>query len=335
MVDSWSTASTSSADSALPVQDAQTLTSLNLLRELPLEFPEWDLSTVLTTKINSTFTCFSRLPLELRLAIWEKTVQPRIVLIEEDTSGDRNTAFRSRTSLPVALSACKESRNATLPSYPLCFGSVWYPPTIRFNLSLDTLFIAQPGDLSKLFGIMRDKELDSIRHIAFSGQHALFLDAPSYRQGFQRAFKSLSSLRELLIVYFIHDHDEQYCQALSGTRIYDDLPKDEYIHNRGTLLRRFKEDDWEFAMSEAYSCRRVYGKGSCDCAYGGGLRAANQSITDSVISDDDMVDNMVDGMIADMEDDMQAYGPIYSHDWTSNYLLQLAYDGDDGDDYGF
>jgi hypothetical protein len=319
MVNSWSTASTSSADSALPVQDAQTLTSLSLLEELPLEFPECDLSTSTTTNNDSTFTCFSRLPLELRLAIWERTLRPRIVLIEKDPSRDKDAEFKSPTRLPSALSACRESRNAMLPFYPLCFGSVWYPPVIRFNLSLDTLFITDPLELPLLFGIMKVKELDSIRHIAMSSRQAGVVRSPRYIQGFQRAFKSLSSLRELLIVYFIHGHDLRHCQQLSCTALYDDLPKDDYIHNRGILSRSFEEDDWEFAMSEVYNCRRVYGSGKCHCAMVDEIENANQSMTESVVSDGDS----------------QMYGPIFPHSWASNYLLQLAYEGDDDDDDGF
>jgi hypothetical protein len=75
-----------------------------------------------------TFTCFPRLPLELRLAIWEKAANiPRIIVLHQEpyrTYGCVKVCEqRSMDSIPITLRICSESRNATFGRYNLIFGS--------------------------------------------------------------------------------------------------------------------------------------------------------------------------------------------------------------------
>lgn len=69
---------------------------------------------------------------------------------------------KCRISLPAALSTCHDSRNAVLPLYPLCFASETHPPSTRFNLSLDTLYLS--NELVHGSGNTAHKLLNSLSH---------------------------------------------------------------------------------------------------------------------------------------------------------------------------
>jgi hypothetical protein len=97
--------------------------------------------------IPTEFTCFPRLPIELRYKIWYCTLKPRLVMLEnpekQDTSSSnlvQPSKIYCRTPLPIALQVSRDSRNAVLPMYPLCFHSETLASAIRFNFSLDTLY---------------------------------------------------------------------------------------------------------------------------------------------------------------------------------------------------
>lgn len=61
----------------------------------------------------AAFHPFLRLPYELRMRIWEMTVEPRIVNAEltHQTSTDRAPYLTSSTSVPAVLQVCREARN--------------------------------------------------------------------------------------------------------------------------------------------------------------------------------------------------------------------------------
>jgi hypothetical protein len=73
------------------------------------------------------------------------------------------------TVLPAALFVCRESREAVLPLYPLCFASATHPPSTRFNLSLDILLITQmdSNEVADLFGALRPMETSRLSNLAF------------------------------------------------------------------------------------------------------------------------------------------------------------------------
>ncbi|KAF7875233.1 hypothetical protein EAF04_002405 [Stromatinia cepivora] len=85
------------------------------------------------------FTLFPGLPVEIRQFIWRMTLEVR--LVEVWPKGGKYDGFCSRTPLPAAMKACRDSRTAVLPLYPLLFGGVVIEASIRFNFDLDTLYI--------------------------------------------------------------------------------------------------------------------------------------------------------------------------------------------------
>lgn len=68
-----------------------------------------------------TFHPFSRHPTELRLKIWEMTVEPRVVELRcihnDDLPGPEHIKISSLTPPPATLQACRESRNHLLKTY--------------------------------------------------------------------------------------------------------------------------------------------------------------------------------------------------------------------------
>ncbi|CAI9633113.1 unnamed protein product [Alternaria burnsii] len=65
----------------------------------------------------ATFHLFPRLPAELRLRVWELTVEPRTVKIDLKSRREgsrRYTVLHSTTPIPGLLQTCQESRNAGL-----------------------------------------------------------------------------------------------------------------------------------------------------------------------------------------------------------------------------
>ncbi|KAE8443891.1 hypothetical protein EG329_001300 [Mollisiaceae sp. DMI_Dod_QoI] len=99
--------------------------------------------------VGETFYPFKRLPTELRHMIWRITLEPRVVeVLEGDCREYQDKCVRkyenhyyTRAKLPIALAVSRDSRDALLPLYPLCFGSYSAGSQIRFNFSLDTLYI--------------------------------------------------------------------------------------------------------------------------------------------------------------------------------------------------
>ena len=80
---------------------------------------------VITSPHMGTFHPFPRLPAELRLRVWELTVEPRTVKVEfrGRTEGSRwFEVLHSTTPIPGSLQTCRESRNAGL--YQRCFSEL-------------------------------------------------------------------------------------------------------------------------------------------------------------------------------------------------------------------
>jgi hypothetical protein len=85
------------------------------------------------------FHLFPQLPIELRLQIWEKTIQPRMICID-DLSGNRG---------PSILRTCRDSRAVSLPKYQ-DFRATRIRDNVRVgffvNTSIDILEVCQFGD---------------------------------------------------------------------------------------------------------------------------------------------------------------------------------------------
>lgn len=75
----------------------------------------------------AAFHPFPRLPYELRLLIWEMTVDPRIVKVEYRRLDPTHEEYclTSSTPVPAVLAACQEARNHGL--YQKAFSEIAVP----------------------------------------------------------------------------------------------------------------------------------------------------------------------------------------------------------------
>ena len=139
--------------------------------------------------------------------IWQFTFLPRVVelLASEHCTG----GFYSQAELPVALHVCKESRVEAEIFYQVRFGSFLQAEKTYFNYSIDTLYldIALEEDcLHRLFGILKQDELSSLKYVAIDeayldGQDPdLVIDPNSTRAGLWKALKAMKGLKEVVIV---------------------------------------------------------------------------------------------------------------------------------------
>ncbi|KAE8441024.1 hypothetical protein EG329_006088 [Mollisiaceae sp. DMI_Dod_QoI] len=162
-----------------------------------------------------TFTCFPRLPIEIRTMIWKHTLEPRVVELKfeygetdiEDIQLSLYTqkGFYTEVRTPAALEVNRDSRQAALPYYELCFGSWWYPARTRFNFKLDILYLDY--DISRafplLFGSFTDSEMAKLRYLALDTTEwcMVLYDQPGFEQKFPRFIKALQGLEELLFSF--------------------------------------------------------------------------------------------------------------------------------------
>jgi 2EXR family len=88
------------------------------------------------------FHLFPHLPIELRLQIWEKTVQPRMICID-DLSGDRG---------PAILRTCRDSRAVARPKYQ-DYRATRIQDNVRvgflINPAIDVFEVCQFGDKNR------------------------------------------------------------------------------------------------------------------------------------------------------------------------------------------
>lgn len=117
------------------------------------------------TLTRSTTLNFNHLPIELRLQIWQLTIEPRQVVVWQASRYSDDFYFRY-TAFPVALHICRESRNEllrqhtplTLPSHHHRTGHQRsYPSNGRkhyvnyVNFAIDTVVIPGDYNLSVVF----------------------------------------------------------------------------------------------------------------------------------------------------------------------------------------
>jgi hypothetical protein len=114
-----------------------------------------------------TFTCFPKLPLELRLKIWAFTIRRGILTIEPYS--ERERSFRPRSYLvkarvvrqPALLHVNSESRQVALQYYSACKPLLGKVP-VFFNRQLDGLHLKDTGSfMSFWLAILQDKHIKS------------------------------------------------------------------------------------------------------------------------------------------------------------------------------
>jgi hypothetical protein len=213
----------------------------------------------------NSFTLFPNLPFELRCLIWETSCESRTVEI----SYDSDDGFLSNVCPPTALEVCQESRNHLLNNYPLCFGSIYHPAKIRINFSIDTLYMdsSMEEDMAHLFSTFRDREISGLKYLALDTYYG---NAPTDDdfdpfEGVQRAVKSLTGLREMLVVFHVDNLSPRIisCGGDHNLSLFDKLPPD-LEHSKFELpslsalsLKDF--EDWELQVP----FRPIYGWRRC------------------------------------------------------------------------
>jgi 2EXR family len=213
----------------------------------------------------TSFTLFPNLPFEIRCVIWETSCESRTVEINYDVQD----GFLSSVDPPIALAVCQESRNRLLNNYPLCFGSIYHPPKIRFNLSIDTLYMdsRMEEEMAHVFSTFRDRETSCLRYLAldtYYGNAPMDEDYDPF-EGVKRAVRSLSGLRELLVVFHVDNLSPRIigCGGDHSLSLFDKLPSD-LAHPKFELpslstlsLKDF--DDWKLRIP----FRPIYGWRRC------------------------------------------------------------------------
>ncbi|TGO36810.1 hypothetical protein BHYA_0114g00240 [Botrytis hyacinthi] len=107
---------------------------------------------VATTTKELSFTCFSRLPLEIRSKIWQSAFQGRTVTLHVHTAnkschyrsfilrGPKITLDLVQATMPTTLRVNQESRNETLCQYTdLIHNPELFRDPVYFNSNLDTM----------------------------------------------------------------------------------------------------------------------------------------------------------------------------------------------------
>ncbi|KAF2730199.1 hypothetical protein EJ04DRAFT_586655 [Polyplosphaeria fusca] len=96
----------------------------------------------------ATFHPFRRLATELRIQIWELTVEPRTVNIQvrhRDKAYRRGAFLTSSTPVPAVLQTCQEARNLGL--YQKCFSELAMPDKglgyVWANLDIDIIDVGE------------------------------------------------------------------------------------------------------------------------------------------------------------------------------------------------
>ncbi|KAH6859129.1 hypothetical protein BKA58DRAFT_444296 [Alternaria rosae] len=113
----------------------------------------------------ATFHPFPRLPYELRMQIWEMTVESRIVDVKVYYDPIPNDFGLSTTTLvPPVLQACQEARNHGL--YKRCFSELALPnyraQYVWADLNIDTI------DIGDTYFERYEKVAKSIRYLKFA-----------------------------------------------------------------------------------------------------------------------------------------------------------------------
>lgn len=218
--------------------------------------------------------------------------QPRTVELEYDD--DFPEGFSSRAMNPKVLEVCQESRNTVIDSYPLCFGSVFFPAKVRFNFAIDTLFIDNDFEenLPHLFSTFKDAEINGLRYLALEQYYVLGynLEDGKLAEGLKRALDSLKALKEVQVVFDIESLSTSTLECGDGhpIEIHDTVPQE-----LAPIASRI--DD--LPSMEAFSKKAILWHGPCRPVYGWRRCPMwSQMIEDEYPTEDDEYDSEVEEM---------------------------------------
>ncbi|KAG4433462.1 hypothetical protein IFR05_011066 [Cadophora sp. M221] len=286
----------------------------------------------------TSFTVFPNLPFELRCMIWGATCRPRVVELEYD----EEDGFTPRVSDPIALSICKESRDNTIQSYPLCFGSVFHPAKTRFNFSLDTLYIGNEleENVPHFFSTFGPQEISSLQVLALEdcyNETVLPFEITVTTQ-LQKMITKFTALRELLIVYDVAEMTDRTLDCSDGhtMELHAQLPQelDQASVMVDPLPRKEDSEAHGFNLWAVKKCTPVYGWRRCPH----GLAFSDLDLdADEDMSDDDRYDSygMWGGPPPPMVLARMFGGPMDSDDEDMfGYGVDFEEDEDDDDEDG-
>ncbi|KAH6717012.1 hypothetical protein BKA61DRAFT_733216 [Leptodontidium sp. MPI-SDFR-AT-0119] len=174
-----------------------------------------------------SFTLFPKLPTEIRIMIWDLTLEARTVEIQwTETCG-----FFTRVPPPKALRVCRDSRDAVKSKYPLCFGNVIYPPSITFNFSLDTLYVDQDFQHQALHFLasLSTEEISKIQYLAVDYLLNVDFEAGDMAYDLIEVYRKLASnipaLREYRLVRNLaYCIDEDINEGIGPMQLYEEWP---------------------------------------------------------------------------------------------------------------
>ena len=142
-------------------------------------------------------TDLRRLPLEVRLMIWNLTTKPRVIELIHIPG----TGFATKAPPPVALAICQESRNEVIRRYPKCFGTNYDASHIRFNWEKDILYLgpeAGENSAAALLDRMYEKDYLSLKNVAF--HESAFVSNQPWASTAVRALKMMKNVEREIVV---------------------------------------------------------------------------------------------------------------------------------------
>lgn len=194
-----------------------------------------------------TFTCFSRLPVELRGFIWEYSCHVERNLdiwiapfaISQSDKEEQPFKYITTTPAPAILHICKESRAAGLKHYDLKFemeftsgGSThWTPNRIYANFGTDRVFLMGAWPEEALYDVAGY----DIRKLAFSTQTMSDDDYSAYF--FHR------DLDEVLL--FDSNHRIEETHGIEYTEVSLDSSDSRHCESFQETLSSMEADRWE------------------------------------------------------------------------------------------
>jgi hypothetical protein len=220
----------------------------------------------------SSFTQFSLLPVEIRLTIWNLSLQPRTVEIKYVP----DSGFRSRVWEPATLRTCREARDAVIKLYPLCFGSFFHPKMTRVNFALDSIYMDRhmEDDMPHFFSTFGELEIAGLRYLAITSsimRRYSWIEEGS-QASTRRAVAALTGLKELIGVFEVrhcapnsHVPHPQLWFGQGPMELFDELPevlKHSWLNVKALPCPYGTEDSpgaAEFYDWEAPQFRAVYG----------------------------------------------------------------------------
>ena len=217
----------------------------------------------------NTFTCFPRLPVELRLVIWEKAANIPRVLVPTQPFYRRYGPVtvceqKGRNPTPITLRVCHESRQVTLGKYELVFGTHTFQndnltllgdfgpqyllsphilhrlhntfihsPTVHFNKFVDTVY----------FGGLNGHSVDALWEVnALPGLRSIALDLDVLRGAKSRMLQGIFEAHPLDEVIVVIRRD-------SGLFPYDAAPEPNGVLELVELTGKYEKIEGEQAVA--------------------------------------------------------------------------------------